>query len=40
MLLSPKFKMYRILRRGVFAVDGYAPDLEIYKIANFLCVRH
>jgi hypothetical protein len=38
-LLSPKFKVYRILRRGVFPVERYAPDLEIYKIANFLCVR-
>ena len=39
MLLSPMFKIFRILRRGVFAIDHYAPDLEIYKIANSLCVR-
>ena len=38
-LLSPRFAFYRILRHGVVEVPRYAPDLEIYKTANYLCVR-
>jgi FkbM family methyltransferase len=38
-LLSPHFKVYRILRHGLFEVPHYSPDLEIYKSANFLCMQ-
>ena len=38
-LLSSKFVIYRILRRGLCKVERYSPDLEIFKLANFLCVR-
>jgi len=37
-LLSPRYAFYRILRHGLFEIPRYAPDLEIYKTANFLCV--
>jgi FkbM family methyltransferase len=37
-LLSPSYTIYRILRRGLVKVERYTSDLEIYKIANFLCL--
>jgi FkbM family methyltransferase len=38
-LLSPRYVFYRILRHGLIEISRYAPDLEIYKTANFLCIR-
>jgi len=38
-LLSPGYRIYRILRHGLVEVPRYSPDLEIYKVANFLCMR-
>jgi FkbM family methyltransferase len=38
-LLSPRYTIYRILRRGLDEVRHYSSDLEIYKIANFLCIQ-
>jgi FkbM family methyltransferase len=38
-LLSSRYAFYRILRRGLAEVHQYSPDLEIYKLANFLCVQ-
>ena len=38
-LLSPDYHIYRILRHGQHEITSYSSDLEIYKIANFLCVR-
>ena len=38
-LLSPRHTIYRILRHGLVALDSYSTDLEIYKIANFICVK-
>lgn len=38
-LLSPDYTIYRILRRGLLKVQHYNSDLEIYKIANFLCLH-
>lgn len=38
-LLSPRYSIYRILRHGMIEVRHYSPDLEIYKIANFLCLQ-
>jgi FkbM family methyltransferase len=37
-LLSPRYEIYRILRRGLHRISRYSSDLEIYKIANFLCI--
>jgi FkbM family methyltransferase len=37
-LLSPSYTFYRVLRHGLSEVSRYSSDLEIYKIANFLCV--
>jgi FkbM family methyltransferase len=38
-LLSPNYTIFRILRHGLFRITRYSPDLEIYKIANFLCLQ-
>jgi hypothetical protein len=38
-LLSPRYTIYRILRNVLIELPGYSTDLEIYKIANSLCVR-
>lgn len=38
-LLSPRYTIYRILKHGLAEIRDYSTDLEIYKIANFLCVR-
>ena len=38
-LLSSHYVFYRILRHGLVEIPRYVPDLEIYKTANFLCVR-
>jgi FkbM family methyltransferase len=38
-MLAPRYTIYRILRSGLFEVSRYTHDLEIYKIANFLCIR-
>ena len=38
-LLSPRYTIYRILRHGLVELPCYSPDLEIYKIANFLCLQ-
>ena len=37
-LLRPKYKIYRILRHGVFELQRYTTDLEIYKTTNYLCL--
>jgi hypothetical protein len=38
-LLSPRYTIYRILRNGLVELNAYSIDLEIYKVANFLCMR-
>lgn len=38
-LLRPQYRFYRILRRGLVPVTRYSCDLEIYKTANYFCVR-
>ena len=38
-LLSPKYKLYRVLRQGLYEVDRYTHDLEIYKLTNYLCIH-
>jgi len=37
-ILSPRYAIYRILRHGLAALDSYSTDLEIYKVANFVCI--
>jgi FkbM family methyltransferase len=37
--LSPRFRIFRVLRRGLTEVRSYSPDLEIYKIVNYLALR-
>jgi FkbM family methyltransferase len=37
--LSPRYRIFRILRRGLVEVVTYSHDLEIYKLANFMCIR-
>jgi FkbM family methyltransferase len=38
-LLSSRYRIYRILRRGLLELRSYSYDLEVYKLANFLCVH-
>ena len=38
-LLAPRYRIYRILRQGLAELPAYSPDLEVYKLANFLCVQ-
>jgi FkbM family methyltransferase len=37
-LLSPHYRFHRILRHGLVEISRYSPDLEIYKMSNFLCL--
>jgi len=39
LLLAPDYKIYRILRTGISEIREYHHDLEIYKLANFLCIH-
>jgi FkbM family methyltransferase len=38
-MLAPYHTIYRILRSGLVEIPHYAHDLEIFKLANFLCIR-
>ncbi len=38
-LLAPRYRIYRILRQGLAELPRYSYDLEVYKLANFLCVH-
>jgi FkbM family methyltransferase len=38
-LLSVRYRIYRILRHGLFELDHYTADLEIYKLTNYLCIH-
>lgn len=38
-LLSPRYVINRILRRGLVEIHDYSTDLEVYKLANFLCIQ-
>lgn len=38
-LLAPKYRVYRILRKGLYEIDRYTHDLEIYKLTNYLFIR-
>lgn len=37
-MLSPQYRIYRILRHGLRELPRYSTDLEIYKSANYLCL--
>lgn len=38
-LLSPKYKIYRILPRGLRELASYSEKLEIYQSANYLAIH-
>lgn len=38
-LLSPRYTIYRILNRGLVEVPVYSHHLEIFRVANFMCIR-
>lgn len=38
-LLSPKYKIYRILPKGLRELASYSEKLEIYQSANYLAIR-
>jgi hypothetical protein len=37
-LLSPRYRIYRILRHGLFELTRYSHDLEVFKLSNFMCM--
>jgi FkbM family methyltransferase len=37
-LLSPQYRIYRILRHGLSELSSYSANLENYKTANFMCI--
>jgi FkbM family methyltransferase len=39
LMLAPQYTIYRILRAGLSEIREYHHDLEIYKLANFLCIH-
>jgi hypothetical protein len=38
-LLSPKYRIYRILPRGLRELKAYSEKLEIFQSANYLAIR-
>lgn len=38
-LLSPNFKIYRVLKSSLYHIKEYHPHLEIFHYSNFLAVR-
>ena len=38
-LLSPGYKLFRVLQDGLYPIDKYSESLEIFLTANFLAVR-
>lgn len=37
-LLSPGFRIYRIVKDGLFPIEEYSEDLEVFKTTNYLCI--
>ena len=37
-LLTPKFRLYRILKDGLVEIKTYNESLEIFRTANYFCV--
>ncbi|WP_143961597.1 FkbM family methyltransferase [Litoribacter populi] len=37
-LLSPTFRIYRIVKDGLFPIQEYSEDLEVFKTTNYLCI--
>ena len=35
-LLVPKYKIYRIIKDGIFEISAYTENLEIFRTSNFL----
>lgn len=38
-LLSPNYRIYRILRNGLWPIDTYREEDEVFLTANYLCLR-
>jgi len=38
-LLSPDYNIYRILPSGIYPINHYGEDLEIFKACNFLAIK-
>ena len=37
-LLHPTHDLYRVLPRGLHRIDAYEPDLEVFRVTNYLAV--
>lgn len=37
-LLSPSFRIYRIVKDGLLPIEEYSEDLEVFKTTNYLCI--
>ncbi|MCL6261244.1 FkbM family methyltransferase [Aquiflexum sp. TKW24L] len=37
-LLSPSYHIYRIVKDGLFPIQEYSEDLEVFKTTNYLCI--
>lgn len=40
LLLNEKYKLYRILKNGLFEITAYNERLEIFQSSNFLAMHH
>lgn len=38
-LLSPHYRIHRILRNGLWPIDSYREEDEVFLTANYLCLR-
>jgi FkbM family methyltransferase len=38
-LLRPRYKVFRILHRGLWPIDGYDETLEILKVTNYFAAK-
>lgn len=39
-LLAPRYALHRILSGGLWPIDAYKPELEIFRTANYLAIAH
>ena len=39
LLLHPKYRLYRILKDGLFEIENYNEQLEIFQSSNFLAIH-
>lgn len=38
-LLNPKYRLFRILKDGLFEIENYTEQLEIFQSSNFLAIH-